>query len=232
MKTVGIIGGLGPETTALFYQEIISLWVKNGNMNRPKIIIWNVPISFRLERSVMNGDQKLDDFFALLAQGVDILQSAGCDFIVIPCNTAHLWIEELRSHAIVPMLDIVAETTSYLKENKINSAGVLATPNTIKSRLYDKKMGSDSIMAVYPGKNDIEMLGKIIEKLTRNQYSIEEKQEFEVICERLMSKKVDSLLLACTDLQIIAPKTCKIPIFDTMKILAAATVRELQQVKC
>src|ERR1035437_298717 len=103
MKTVGIIGGLGPQTTAKFYMQIVSLCAKKNSEQRPNILIVNVPISHELEKKFINRSVGKKEFCELLTNAAKTLEKSGVDFIVLPCNTAHVFIEDIRNSVSVPV---------------------------------------------------------------------------------------------------------------------------------
>jgi aspartate racemase len=223
MKTVGIIGGLGPETTAKFYMQLISLCAKKNPEQRPNILISNVPISLSLEEKFINRSEGKKEFCALLTSAAKTLEKSGADFIALPCNTAHIFIDDIRSSVNIPVLSIIDETVRILKRKGVEKVGLLATPATIKNKLFNKKINQ-----VKPNKFNQRQMGIIINDILRNQNIDKDRVEFLRIIKNV-SKKSDALLLACTDLQLLIPekKINGVEVFDTMKILADATVKEL-----
>ncbi len=223
MKTVGIIGGLGPETTAKFYLQIGLMCQKKKIKQRPNILISSVPISFKLEEEFIKDGKGKKEFLSLLIDSAKKLEKGGADFIVIPCNTAHVFIKEIKNSVSIPVLSIVDESVKILKEKNINNVGLLSTPATIKNKLFDKQ-----INLIKPTKVNQEKMGIIINNILNNQNFTENKLELLQII-RSIAKKSDALLLACTDLQLLIPenKINGVQVFDTMQILADATVKEL-----
>mgnify|MGYP001590500511 CR=1 FL=1 len=132
MKTVGIIGGLGPETTAKFYLEVLSSCFKSHNLGRPPMLIFNVPMSFKLEKEIITASEKKDFFVPFLTNAAIRLEKSGVDFIVIPCNTAHVFIDQVRKLVNIPVLSIVEESVSFLRDRGMDSIGLLATTQTIE----------------------------------------------------------------------------------------------------
>ncbi len=236
MKTVGIIGGLGPHTTANFYMKIILSCAEQNKIERPSILIYNVPITFVLEKNfILKGDTD-ENIIPLLINAAQSLEKGGADFIVIPCNTVHIFIDEVRKSINIRVLSIVEETTSFLRTKHINEVGLLATPTTIKNKLYDSLLFEKGIKTEIPNKSQISVMAKIINNLVNNVSNKTDKNNFMEIINSLEKKGVNSFLLACTDLQILNPKKRNLQIFDTMEILANSTVRELlsnqNQKKC
>jgi len=223
MKTVGIIGGLGPETTAKFYMQIVSLCAKNNCERRPNILIANVPISHKLEKKFINRSEGRNEFCELLICAAKTLEKGNADFIVLPCNTAHVFIDDIKNSVNIPVLSIIDESVKILKSRGVQKVGLLSTPATIKNKLFDKK-----INIVKPSKINQNKMGTIINSILRAQHHDQDRIELLKIIEGV-SRKSDALLLACTDLQLLITekKLNGIEIFDTMQILADATVREI-----
>lgn len=224
MKTLGIIGGLGPETTANFYMEVILACSKENKIHRPSIIIANVPIGFELEKNFIKHSRGKKQFLALLIDSATSLEKGGADFIVIPCNTVHVFIDEIRKAVNIPVLSIVEETVKFLREKNVKSVGVLATPSTVKNKLYNLKLEAGGIQAEFPKKEKQKLVGDIINKILRSDHDLNDKKEFLEIISKFSS---DFVLLACTDLHILLSDKPNPRILDTMQILAGAAVREL-----
>jgi len=223
MKTVGIIGGLGPETTAKFYMQIGFLCLKKNKTQRPNILIANVPISLSLEEKFINRSEGKKEFCELLTNAARTLEKGGADFIVLPCNTAHVFIEDIRNSVNVPVLSIIDESVKVLKSRGVQKVGLLSTPATIKNKLFDKK-----INLVKPNKTNQKQMGLIINDVLHDKNTNKNRLELLGIINRI-AKKSDALLLACTDLQLLIPEKeiNGIQVFDTMQILADATTREI-----
>ncbi len=127
MRTVGIIGGLGPKATSELYFKIIEKSKKINKINYPPIVIYSVPLSYKLEREIVNFGRDEAPLFDLLAEGVERLEKSGVDFITMPCNTAHFFIEKLRKIISLPILSIVDETVKEVKNQEFKKVGILAT---------------------------------------------------------------------------------------------------------
>jgi aspartate racemase len=223
MKTLGIIGGLGPETTAKFYMQVVSLCAKKNQTQRPNILIANVPITFELEEKFINRSEGKKEFCALLVNAAKTLEKSGADFIVLPCNTAHVFIDALRNSVNIPVLSIIEETVKILKSRGVVKVGLLATPATIKNKLFDKR-----ISLVKPNKINQKQMGLIINDILRNKNIDKNRTELLTIINSV-AKKSDALLLACTDLQLLIPEKeiNGVAVFDTMQILADVCIKEI-----
>lgn len=226
-KTVGIIGGLGPETTAKFYLEVISKSKLVDATQRPQLAIWSVPMDLVVEDSFIKGNDESSAYTSLLIEGAKKLELIGADFLVIPCNSVHVFIDQIRQAVTIPVLSIVEETNSFLKEHNISKVGLLATSATVKSNLYGELLEKNSIQVVLPSVTEQTELDSSITRLVNNQSSEQDKQKLESIITTLASNGVQTTLLACTDLQLVAPSHPTVAIYDTMHILAESTVKKM-----
>ena len=229
MKTVGIIGGLGPEATAKFYLEVVLACSDSGEQSHPPILIYNVSLPLELEKECIVEAKNEEKCLPFLIQAAKILEKGGSDFLVMPCNSLHMFIEEIRRAVKIPVLSIIEETVKFLKDQKINKVGILATSITINRKLYKLKLNSHVITDVVPDSQDQAKLGQIIYNLVIGNYTDADKQILVGITNNLVGKGAKSIILACTDLQLLAPQHPKVKIFDTMQILINATVQEINE---
>jgi len=229
MKTVGIIGGLGPETTSEFYLDIVFSCYKKTKKSRPGIIIASVPLPYQIEEDLIMNNKGAERCIPFLVNEAKRLEKAGAEFIVMPCNSLHIFIKEIRNAVKIPVLSIVEETVKFLKKNKFKKVGIVSTSATIKNKLYENAFEENKI--VYETPNDFQQakMGKFILNLVRGQQNNKDREELIQIINDLEKKDVDCVVLACTDLQLMIPQHPKLIIYDTMKIFAEATVNYMLQ---
>lgn len=225
MKHVGILGGLGPETTAQFYLNIMKK-VEFELKVYPPMAIYNVPVNLEKEKSFINGKNESEYYIKLLTQGIHILEQMSANFIAIPCNSVHIILNSLKKETSLPILSIVEETVNFLVKLNIHKVSLLATGITIKSKLYAEKLEQTGIKCIQPNRQNQNRLNEVIVKILNNEHTHEDEFFIHTII-NLMIKESDAVLLACTDLQLITPIVKEIPIYDTMEILAQSTVRYL-----
>lgn len=199
MKTVGIIGGLGPETTTKFYMDLVFA-CSNKAKQRPNILISNVAIPLVVERDLIKESKNQDKVLPFLIKSARQLEKGGADFIAIPCNTVHIFIKEVRKSVKIPVLSIIEESSKFLKDNDINEVGLFATAATINNKLFDGKLLNNGINIKIPNSNEQIKLNQIIYNLVNNKHLKHDEKTFEDI---LNSTNVKSALLACTDLQLL-----------------------------
>ncbi len=227
MKTVGIIGGLGPETTSEFYLDIVFSCQKKSKTTRPEIIIASVPLPYEIEEDAISKNIGIERILPFLTTEAKKLEKAGADFIIMPCNSLHVFIKEIRQAVTIPVLSIIEETVKFLKENNFNKVGIVSTSATIQNKLYENAFEENKIVYVTPDSFQQAKMGKFIMNLVTGQQNNKDREDLIKIINDFENKNVDCVMLACTDLQLLIPKHPTLKIFDTMKILAEATVREI-----
>jgi aspartate racemase len=227
MKTVGIIGGLGPETTSEFYLDIVFSCQKIDKTHRPSIVIASVPLPYAIEEDAISKNIGIERCLPFIVNEAKRLEKSGADFIVMPCNSLHVFIEDIRNSVNIPILSIVEETVKFLKKEKLGKVGIISTSATIKNKLYENAFQENDIAYETPDDLQQAKLGKFIHNLVTGQHNNKDREELIKIVNDFEHKEVDCVILACTDLQLLIPKHPTLKIFDTMKILADATVEEI-----
>lgn len=227
MKTVGIIGGLGPETTSEFYMELIFLCQKFNKIHRPEIFISSVPLPYDIEEDAIAKGKGEERCVPFLLEAAKKLERAGADFIVMPCNSLHAFIEEIRNVVKIPVLDIVDETASFLKKKSVTQIGIIATPIILNRKLYEITLKANGIEQITLDSFEQAKIGKMIHNLVLKRYGNKDREKLIETIKNFEKRKVKHIVLACTDLQLLLPHHPRLKIYDTMKILAEATVREI-----
>ncbi len=227
MRSVGVIGGLGPETTAEFYLEVIFGCQKIDDSERPLIVISSVPLITEIERELIATNKGKERYIPFLISEAKRLEKSGVDFLVMPCNSLHVFIEEIRNSVKIPVLSIVDETIAYLKKNKFQEIGLISTSATVENKVYENALAKNNIKFIAPNGLQRAKINKIIQRLIEGQHLNSDRNIIESVVKDMVDLKVNCVALACTDLQLLLPSSSEVNIFDTMKILADATIREI-----
>ena len=172
-KTVGIIGGLGPNTTADMYLRIISKFNSLRKRHYPSILIYSVPLPFYIEKEIVKNSGEAVDLLPYLKSSVEILEKSS-DFIALPCNTAHIFLSDLRRFSKVPILDIIEETAKKVDSSSFNSVGILATKKTLECELYQNALRNKGIESLTPTEKEREVLTRVIYAFLAGELSSED----------------------------------------------------------
>jgi aspartate racemase len=146
-KTIGILGGMGPEATLCLFQLIISNTEASSDQEHLPVVICNLPqIPDRTRHIVYGEDSPLPG----LQKGAETLKKAGADLVIISCNTAHYYLPSLRERVDISFIDMIAVTAAHVASRGFGKAGILATTGTINSGLYQKAFADSGVELLMP----------------------------------------------------------------------------------
>ena len=219
MKKIGIIGGLSPEATILYYKELVDHYkIKSGGVD-PEIIIYSISL---VEFKKYMDDHDLSSVIKLLSGAVNSLVKAGVDFVSIASNTPHIVFDEVNQNSKVPMISIVEETAKSADMiSKNRKVGLMGTGFTMKSDFYPKSFRKFGLEVFTPDEKDQDYIhDKIFSELTIGVITDKTKERFLVIVQSLIeTHAIDSLVLGCTELPLIFDQGYfGIHYLDTVKI--------------
>lgn len=228
LKTIGIIGGMGPAATADLMIKIIEMTAADTDQQHiPMLVDSNTRIPDRTAAILSGGEDPVPEMTASAKR----LEQAGADFLIISCNTAHYFVPEVEKEISIPIISMLKETARVLREKGFRCAAVLATDGTVKSGLYAKALASEGIEDIYPTDEQQRMLMSVIYDYIKKGITDPAKlphDEMLVMAEDLKSRGADALIMACTELPLafditgIIDDTC----IDPTRVLAAAAIRE------
>lgn len=224
-KVIGVLGGMGPEATAQFYNEMIKecqrQYKATLDSDYPEILIYNLPIP-----DVVNEINNQKKIILMLTNGLKKLERFGVDFIVVPCNTVNIFYDKMKSSIKIPLYSILVETAKKIKALKINKVGIIGTENTLKYKLYDLILKKYGIYFIKPNKKEEKVLTKIILNILKGKKLTKDKQKIIKIINNMQKAGAKGIILGCTELPLlINQKDAKIKLFDSLKILAESTIK-------
>jgi aspartate racemase len=235
MKTIGIIGGLGPEATIDYYKEIIGRFNEingNGSLNYPEIIIYSVNMSRLI--GYMNARQ-YPAAISYMSECIAKLQHAGADFAAISANTPHLLFNEIQEKSPLPLISIVESAKDEALSLSLKNPGLIGTKFTMKATFYQEVFQKAGISVVVPDDADIEIINeKIFKELELGIFKDETKNLILEKVEKMLQRyNIDSLILGCTEFPIMfnEPKYLGIPFLNTTRIHVNAIIKECLQDK-
>ncbi len=225
MKKIGIIGGMGPESTIFFYREIIKIFQKKFNAkydsDYPEMFICNLPMPDMVNK--ISNEKIIKKMLSDSAKKLEMLEM---DFIVIPCNTIHLFYNTVKKSVSIPVLNIIEETTKKIIASGYKKVGLFATEVTYKNNLYGKFFEKYNIELIVPNKGDKKQITKVIMNILNGRKFSEDKGTIRKITEKLINRGAECIILGCTDLPVlIKKKDINVELFDTIKILADSAVK-------
>jgi len=232
LKTVGIAGGLGPETGCKFCLDINNKFRELTGC-QPDVMLENLPVPSKIERQMINGKTPIR-MLNLLLEAIKRLNMAKVDFIAIPCNSVHVFIEELREKSEAPVLSIIEECAEECKKRNLNKVGLLASAKTVNEKLFSEKLEKINIDVIIPNKQDQAEINKIIIKIIHNKAENSDKIFLKNIIKNLKQIGAEAIIIGCTDLPLlISEKESCLPLINTLEILENTVIKHLNgELKC
>ncbi len=220
--SIGILAGMGPRSTTPFLELVLDqCQIQYGakyDIDYPHIMIYSLPTPFYIDRKIDHTLMK-----DTITAGLIKLESTGADFIAMPCNSAHMYFDELKESIHIPLLNIVEETISCLPANK-QRVTILATEMTVKSGLYQKGiMAADHDFHFYEHWQP--KVNAVINAIKLKKDNKEIASLWEELIIEVKGHGIDSIIIACTDLSGMKNNIeYGLNIYDSSEALAKATV--------
>lgn len=226
MKRIGIIGGIGPESTVDYYKLIIGAFhQKQTDLGYPEIIIYSANLSSLMRILEANDWEHLTDW---LLDKVVALQKAGAEFAVIGSNTPHIVFDEVSSKSPIPMLSIIEETCKNAKKRGYKKLGLLGTKFTMESDFFKKPFGSREMAVIVPEKEDQALIHhRLFSEIELGIIKDSTREELLSIIKKMIDRhSIDAVILGCTELPLILNQDeSGIPLLNTTAIHAESIVR-------
>ena len=229
MKTLGIIGGLGPESTIDYYGKIIALYrQRTGDGSYPQLIINSVDLKKGLDFMDANNLSGMTDY---LVEEIGKLILAGATFGLISANTPHIVFDEVASRSSIPLISIVEATCTVAKAKKLKRLALFGTRYTMQATFYPKVFSREGIELLLPSPEDQTYIhDKYLNELVSGKFLPATRAGLLAIVDRLKTgSDIDGVILAGTELPLILRDSEHngIPLLDTTEIHCEAAVTEM-----
>lgn len=229
MKTLGIIGGLGPESTIDYYAKIIALYrERTGDGGYPQFIINSINLKKGLDFMDANNLAGMADY---LIEEIGKLARAGADFGLISANTPHIVFDEVASKSPIALISIVEATCAAVKARKLKRLALFGTRYTMQANFYPKIFSREGIELIVPDPEDQSYIhDKYMGELVSGSFLPETREKLLAIIDRIKANSdIDGVILAGTELPLILrdAEHKGLPFLDTTKIHCEAAVAEM-----
>lgn len=225
MKTIGLLGGMSWESTALYYKEINEEVKKQlGGLHSAKVVMYSVDFD-EIEKLQHSGDW--DETAVILSDAAKNLENASADFLLICTNTMHKVAAKIETNIDIPILHIADATAKQLQKDGIKKIGLLGTAFTMSESFYKNRISENfGIEVLTPNEDDIKIIHKIIyEELCLGVIKDDSRREYLNIIDKLVALGAEGIILGCTEIcMLIKEKDTKTKLYDTTKIHALEAV--------
>ena len=228
MKKLGLIGGIGPESTLLYYKKITEKVYKREKLFPPLLIE-----SLDVYRVLSYCRQKdYAGLTAYLATGITNLAAGGAQVVAMTGNTPHIVFDELSANSPVPLVSSVAVTAHYVAMQGLKRPLLLGTLVTMREDFFKKAFRDAGIEAIVPEEGDQLKVHEIIEKELEAGIVTERAQKYfsDLVEEMIGSHHIDTLILGCTELPILFEMmNISVPVVDVTDVHVEALIKAVKK---
>jgi len=226
----GIIGGMGPEATIDLMNRIYLSTPANDDIDHLRVLVDNNPkIPSRIKAIIEGTGENPAPCMIEMAKG---LIKQGADFLVIPCNTAHYYYDEVSQAIDVPLVNLLEITTEEIKRNKKEKVGILGSTALGIVNLYEPVFAKYELTAIYPDDDYQDRLMDLIKAVKAKNMTKENIDFIPKLLEHLKLKDIDCLAIVCTELSVIKDKIIsELETFDASDILTKEIIQRATKQK-
>ncbi len=223
MGKLGVIGGMGPEATAFFYEEVI----KHTNASRDQehldmVIISQASMPDRTHAIITGDDARL---IQVMREDAQALETLGCTCIAIPCNTSHYFYDKIQSFTGVPIIHMPREAVREAAQaRRARRIGIMGTDGTVRSGVYARECEALGVECMVPSpERQADVMSIIYENVKAGHPA--DMGKFSLVVDELVRRGCDAIILACTELSVVrrrqgAPDVC----LDAMDVLVREAI--------
>lgn len=228
MTTLGIIGGLGPESTVDYYRRILEAWERVDPSTAPSIVIDSLDV----RRALHLVDRDRPALTEYLLASLRRLAGAGVDFALMTANTPHIVFDELAARSPVPLVSIVEVCAEEAQRRGLRRLALLGTRFTMEGPFYPAAGGRYGIAVVPPNDTDRAWVHeRYVGELLRGEFRDDTRQQFISVVSRLRDEEsIDGVILGGTELPLLLPTPviADVPALDTTALHVAAIIKRLR----
>lgn len=228
MKKLGLVGGMGPESTIPYYHDIVyGVQERVGKDYFPNLTIESVNV-FDVLR--LCGEQKYDELTDYLFQAINNLVRSGADFAVLSANTPHIVFDRLQELSPIPLISIIEATCKEAEKRNLKKIGLLGTIFTMTENFFKQPFSRKNIKIVVPSDVEMDYINqKISSELEHGIVKEDTLESFKEIISRMQKEEhIEAIILGCTELPLLLnDKVSPVPCLDTMQIHIQAIINEI-----
>ena len=217
---VGVLGGMGPEATVDFMSKVIALTPGGDDQDHVRLLVDQNPHVPNRQEALLRGGESPGPVLADMARR---LEAGGCDFLVMPCNTAHAFQEDIRSAVNIPFVSIIDATLDAALDAMC--VGIMATTACVQANVYQPVLESRGMRYLLPSDNDVDELTRLSFEIKSGNKADEIKAAVLGFAEALIDQGADAIVSGCTEYPlVIGAGDIAVPLLSSTDELAKRTI--------
>jgi len=220
MQTIGLIGGITPQSTVMYYEVLNDLAAKEfGAKHSCKVIINSLDFG---EISALQAEGRWDLLDIIMEKAAKSLEQAGAGLIVICANTMHLCIDAITKKVKIPVVHIAEATAQKIVQQDIKKVALLGTKYTMEKHFFKDILKSYGVETIIPNESERDIIHNVIyNELSKGLLLDASKKAYLKIINNLIEQGLEGVILGCTEIPLlINQEDVSTPVFDTTTIHA------------
>lgn len=222
MKTIGLIGGMSWESTAIYYRLLNQAIARRlGGLHSAQVILFSVDFH---EIELCQNSGAWDEAGSRLRDVAQALERGGAEFLVLCTNTMHKVADAITAGVGIPLLHIGDATANAIKRSGARTIGLLGTRFTMDQEFYRSRLENHGLSVILPSPEDRQLVNRVIyEELCLGNVHDESRREYQRIIAKMVDSGAEGIILGCTEIgMLIGAEDSPVPTFDTTEIHAEA----------
>ena len=222
-RIAGVLGGLGPDATVHFMARVLELTPAESDQDHVRLIVDQNPQVPNRQRAIL-GHAEESDVRTSLADMAAGLERAGADFLVMPCNAAHAFADDIVAAVQIPFVSIIDATLERLPEDA-RRVGVLETPACRDARLYGAALDARGIVGITLDDDDCRALMELAYRIKVGERGDDVRTGMQALAEALVARGADALIAGCTEIPLVLEDDdVSVPLLSSTDALALRTI--------
>jgi aspartate racemase len=225
MRVVGVLGGMGPDATVDFMAKVIALTPADKDQDHIHMLVDHNPQVPNRQDAILEGGEDPGPAIAAMAQR---LETAGADFLVIPCNTAYVFQSNIIDTVSIPLISIIDETIAAIGEqrSKVSVVGVLATDGCLKANVYQRALQKSGIRPLLPAPRELRELMDLVGKIKAGEQGAAVSAAMCELANSLVEQGAEVIIAGCTEIPLVLEQSdLRVPLLSSTDVLAQKTVQ-------
>lgn len=227
-KTVGVLGGMGPDATVDFMAKIIALTPADRDQDHLHMLVDHNPTVPNRQTFILGGDEDPGPAMAAMARR---LEDAGADFLVIPCNTAYAFQESILDAVNIPLISIIDESIEAVGEKApgAKAVGLLATNGCLQAGVYQRALSEAGLTAVLSADDELEQFMTLVNGIKAGHKGSDVSATMRKLAEALVDRGAAAIIAGCTEIPLVLDSSMlEVPLISSTDVLAQKTVQFAQ----
>lgn len=219
---VGVIGGMGPDATVDFLARVLALTPAEVDQDHVRLLVDQNPRIPNRQRAILDGGESPGPVLAAMAAR---LEACDCDFLVMPCNTAHVFAGDIVSAVSIPLVSIIDVTMERVAGTGAANVGLMASRGCLESRVYQDAIESAGLTTIPQNEDELGELTELIAAIKTGDHGDDVAERMRRLARALDARGAEAIILGCTEIPIVlGPDDATVPLLSSTDILAEETI--------